>query len=397
MAKSVDRSRGNAFGTRTSRLCCGDQSIYWDDFAVSIDVAQYLGRHEGFQSVENWEQSFPTRLHSFRVDREFGYYLRLLKVLEHMRSYECSDHRDKVFAALGMAADVGLDEIKPDYQKSVEDVYTDVVRFVLGASELHCFDFLGYVVRPEGLDPNSELWVRYKDLPTWVPDWRTQISSHAIFKHKDTDHPSSERLFCAGGSSKAEAIIDGRKLLVKGLLIDAVKSTSSVCNSNLSEGGLTIPRKWRESMSQTEPYIRGESVCEAFDRTIVTDVVQEEEPHDNLYRRDHRVDWFLLEGDALLLDEGDMRRRHLLEVSVNRVTYGRRMFWTDRGYLGIGPASMAEHDIICLFFGGQVLYVLRDAGLGVYECVGECYVHGLMDGEALTFAEKLQDHTFAII
>jgi Heterokaryon incompatibility protein (HET) len=149
-------------------LLCGNQSIYWDDFAVSIDIAQYLGKHNGFQAFENWQQSFPTRLYSFRVDRESGYYLRLLRVLEHMRSYECSDDRDKVFAALGMAANVSLDDITPDYQTSVEDVYTDVVRFALGASEFHCFDFLGYLVQPEGLDPASRMWARHKDLPTWV-------------------------------------------------------------------------------------------------------------------------------------------------------------------------------------------------------------------------------------
>jgi hypothetical protein len=149
-------------------LLCGNKSIYWDDFAVSIDIAQCLGRHEGFQTFENWNQVFPTRLHAFRVERESGYYLRLLKVLEEMRSYECGDDRDKVFAALGMAADVNLDDFTPDYNKSVGEVYTDVVRFMLGASELHSFDFLGYIVRPEGLDPDSKMGTRYKDLPTWV-------------------------------------------------------------------------------------------------------------------------------------------------------------------------------------------------------------------------------------
>ena len=147
---------------------CGNASIHWDDFAISIDIAQCLGRHEGFQTFENWHQAFPTRLHSFRVDRESGYYLRLLKVLEEMRPYDCGDDRDKVFAALGMAADVILEDFAPDYKKSVEEVYTDVVRFTLGASEFHSFDFLGYIVRPEGLDPDSKMWIRYSDLPTWV-------------------------------------------------------------------------------------------------------------------------------------------------------------------------------------------------------------------------------------
>jgi len=157
-------------------LLCGNQSIYWDDFAISIDIAQCLGRHEDFQTFENWHQGFPTRLHSFRVDRQSGYYLRLLKVLEVMRPYECGDDRDKVFAALGMAADVTSEDVAPDYEKSVGEVYTDIVRLTLGTSDLHSFDFLGYIVRPEGLDPESKMWVRYNDLPTWVCTSKPLIS-----------------------------------------------------------------------------------------------------------------------------------------------------------------------------------------------------------------------------
>jgi len=34
-----------------------------------------------------------------------------------------------------------------------------------------------------------------------------------------------------------------------------------------------------------------------------------------------------------------------------------------------------------IFFGGEVLYLLRSIG-GTSHFIGECYVHGLMDGEA---------------
>jgi hypothetical protein len=37
-------------------------------------------------------------------------------------------------------------------------------------------------------------------------------------------------------------------------------------------------------------------------------------------------------------------------------------------------------DVLAL--GGSVLYILRPRG-NEYEFIGECYVHGLMDGEAL--------------
>jgi len=195
---------------------------------------------------------------------------------------------------------------------------------------------------------------------------------------------------------KTQARIDGRNLLANGVRIDAVQSLCPVCDMNLSEAGLKIQKGWRETMPQKD-YRSGGSVLEAFDHTIVTDVVQAAEPHDNLFRRNYRVDWSLIEQDPSGLEEQEMRERHFLEVAIARTTYGRRIFWTKQGYLGIGPASMMDNDVICIFYGGQLLYVLRDAGLGTYECIGECYVHGLMDGEALTEQEIPKEETFTVM
>ena len=54
--------------------------------------------------------------------------------------------------------------------------------------------------------------------------------------------------------------------------------------------------------------------------------------------------------------------------------------------MGLVPAAARLGDRIVLIFGGSVLYVLRPReGLlaSQYEFVGECYIHGLMDGEVL--------------
>jgi hypothetical protein len=41
-------------------------------------------------------------------------------------------------------------------------------------------------------------------------------------------------------------------------------------------------------------------------------------------------------------------------------------------------------DILCIFLGGNVPFILRPLGDGSYELVGEAYVHGVMDGEFMT-------------
>ena len=45
---------------------------------------------------------------------------------------------------------------------------------------------------------------------------------------------------------------------------------------------------------------------------------------------------------------------------------------------------MKAGDIVCILFGGRVPYVLRHTDPeNIYRIVGECYVNGIMNGEAI--------------
>ena len=70
-------------------------------------------------------------------------------------------------------------------------------------------------------------------------------------------------------------------------------------------------------------------------------------------------------------------------LDLSRIITGRRFFWTRSGFMGIGPAAAKANDTICVLFGGQVLYVIRAKDGERHEFIGECYVHGFMDGEAV--------------
>lgn len=51
-------------------------------------------------------------------------------------------------------------------------------------------------------------------------------------------------------------------------------------------------------------------------------------------------------------------------------------------------------DQVCILFGGNTPFVLRPCN-EYYQLVGECYIHGMMDGEAMAFSNdgrvKLQE------
>jgi hypothetical protein len=62
--------------------------------------------------------------------------------------------------------------------------------------------------------------------------------------------------------------------------------------------------------------------------------------------------------------------------------FNRSFFVTSDGRLGIGPAEIRRGDTISIIFGGAVPYILRAQGTH-YVLIGESYVHGLMDGQAV--------------
>lgn len=118
-----------ALSADSTLLYCGDRVVRWP----TLRVALHLGHQIALRQTETTSLSFdsmaPIRLDQFRVDCEAGTFGRLFTALALLRTFECRDPRDKLYAALGLAADVSAEDIIPDYTKSVEEVYHDIVNF----------------------------------------------------------------------------------------------------------------------------------------------------------------------------------------------------------------------------------------------------------------------------
>lgn len=81
----------------------------------------------------------------------------------------------------------------------------------------------------------------------------------------------------------------------------------------------------------------------------------------------------------------------------------KRRFFTARSidlrksdsYFGLGSPNVKVGDLVCIFFGCSVPVVVRGIREGesqFYQFIGECYVHGMMDGEAV--ADKQPNHPY---
>lgn len=71
-----------------------------------------------------------------------------------------------------------------------------------------------------------------------------------------------------------------------------------------------------------------------------------------------------------------------LNEALVRACMDRRFFITKNRYMGMGPETMKEGDIVAVLFSGKVPFVLRPTGAH-YRFIGDCYVSGLMKGKAV--------------
>jgi hypothetical protein len=69
------------------------------------------------------------------------------------------------------------------------------------------------------------------------------------------------------------------------------------------------------------------------------------------------------------------------EGSHSQWCQGRQFFVATNGFMGWCPLAARVGDVVGLFAGCRIPYVLRAGERGRWRIVGDAYVHGIMDGE----------------
>ena len=68
---------------------------------------------------------------------------------------------------------------------------------------------------------------------------------------------------------------------------------------------------------------------------------------------------------------------------------------TDNGSVVMGPPESCCGDVVCILFGSDCPFIVRQTTDDAFQLIGECYVHGLMKGEVLNRVET-EDFVFNI-
>ena len=88
----------------------------------------------------------------------------------------------------------------------------------------------------------------------------------------------------------------------------------------------------------------------------------------------------ILEGDDTIRGAQNAYRDSVFNTSA-----GNSLCRTANGYLAWIPPRVRSGDYICIFAGVPCPFVVRERPEGDHTLVGNAYVHGIMDGEALNF------------
>ncbi|KAF2492760.1 HET-domain-containing protein [Lophium mytilinum] len=305
---------------------------------------------------------------------------------------QASDPRDLVFALLGLSSDASEIGIAADYSKPLKQVFLEVALALITQIGLQVITWKNFT-RTSG----TPLKIR-----SWVPDWsqpflkplakfgrndrRTRFeacaktTSQSRFITSDEIHP----IFCVSG-----AIVD--KIIAVGALNNLILAKSDLRHIQTT---YRTQARWLDELQRLSTLYasthRGFANDDARWRTSVTNLELNKQGKYTLASDSMRRGYYLFVAGTL---------KHLAKLSddvILALNYwkmlvaqcaGRRFFLAEKGHLGLGPPdAVPGHDVVILL-GLNMPLVLSKNEDGTYKLVGEAYIHGIMDGEAMPGAE----------
>lgn len=422
-------------GTKTpATLIWGDATIDWDTLA---SVCERLKSYHHLRSTLGITTSDISFLFQRFIEPDENTYhanrFNFVYELQRARHLHFSDQRDRIFAFLGHYSvhshhplGCGPVSIVADYTKTVEQTYIDVAVRILRANLAAAYIVLAAVQHPRHslpscsrtgiqVDMSSEAWLLDEQrLPSWVPDWRWSesiILAEPICQHRA--HSDS--------TAKLEIMEEDHLVLrVHGVEIDTVEACSRPLHfkdfyrkRTPDQPVTTIEYLWHDICKKgrfnlNDRYLNGHAAFFAFMQTLSNGCVQaaghERRPYheisDQLWLQ--KAARYIIETLGVFDDvANDVRRTAGRIESENdhekwsrwatSASDGRIFAGTKMGYYVLGPTALEPGDIVCVLFGSKVPFCLRPMGRR-YLLVGECYVHGLMKGEAIDMLARNELH-----
>ncbi|KAL9611450.1 MAG: hypothetical protein Q9167_003887 [Letrouitia subvulpina] len=349
---------------------------------------------------ETWNHQTPVTL--FRLRRLFS-------------AFQATEKRDLFYALLGLVTSWGASTpLYPDYGIHLRESATQAV--------FKCISKHG------GLDflQGESFFRRQEDTPTWIPDAHfTSVPSQWVIVEQ-------RRLRIYSGFSASASISQDTSqlsvtangtLICQSLMVDKIDKVGPVSEPlEHFEEAPDVFRQWMDMIGlgirdwPEKPPPEG-SINDVFWKTILNDSVELDTSESPFYRRTKDEDYVALRGlwEMFLGPLGQILTATLpLSVeSYDEVMskapgtvyhllvclWQRRMFITERGWIGLAPQQASPVDEIHILLGAPSPFILRPLDgtskekdqaemLPFYTVVGNGYLHNIMSGEAFKGDQK---------
>ncbi|KAH0538457.1 hypothetical protein FGG08_004955 [Glutinoglossum americanum] len=341
---------------------------------------------------------------------------------------QVTDERDRVYGLLGLLPRYIASRIEPNYSKSAESVFCDLSKAILGATGSYDEVLRGNLSNSPGL-------------PSWATDLR-QIDNSYEHYNKASGYlkPHSAFLSCRTWRSYFDYEIPDRWkpvfqfsedediLTVRAIRVGSVDGTGGFA-TRCTEPFIVIKVAAKESSREVYQYPEDESMERVLLRVMHGNVGYEDkegaslleipwfegmEPDPPMVEKLNNFGWGeTLKSDQFRIFQGfrhwkadfklwggrDFRSFFPTEVKqCNQpgitkalraaVSVTERTFiTTSQGYLGSTSMPVRSGDLIYIVPGCSFPVLLRPKA-ECFEVIGECYVEGMMSGEALQWVEE---------
>ncbi|TGO52093.1 hypothetical protein BOTNAR_0335g00040 [Botryotinia narcissicola] len=415
--------------SRAFRLLWGDFEIPGDLFTQGLENAARNGMNsQGLESSGPRLDLQRLECILWRTENEPGDLLNL--ILATFR-HQATDGRDKIFALIGLSNDGG---IVPDYDQTETSLFKDFALQEIMRSGLKILSYV-YVT-----DPTQDT------KPFWVPRWHASNKKILTTSLVGRNFNASNR-----HDMIRDTTSDSQLLVLKGIHIDEVEDVScqftyddpGIIPAILScfevvtrnEGLFQTNRgAYTSFFDETFQPFKDDTYIDSFMlmaiKVPLTMIIDSEDNRDVLvpllpllqaamdaspsittgtpsslaeryeplravfeemfpHNPEQASSYFNICKIVLGIsrEQGDPQRWRF-KRSFSACVPNRRFFMTKTGYIGLGPSCMEPGDSVCILFGGTTSYVIRPTStVDEYLFLGDSYVHGIMEGEAMTMYE----------
>ncbi|KAK6607425.1 hypothetical protein H4I96_03660 [Botrytis cinerea] len=350
--------------------------------------------------------------------------LLLSEVLEIIGPHiAVTDPRDRIYGLLGLANSC---DIIPDYTLSRTQVYTQAAKNILSSGN---FNYLGVFSGDEITSSN--------DAPSWATDLDL-IAEHSFGVRPLTIYDNDKYCYKAATdlTSNLRFHDNDRVLSARGVIVGDIDTCGQVMDANThshfeilgqwedtmlrrfrcdhlvasqsensgtimgvdttlggwSEGTLDKDdwetsilnlRQARGSMKHQESYVAGGTLTEAYCRTLLMNKILSESDTLERFYDDHVPEYnedMCKPTPTELKRMSMLRESRMFDKNLEESIRGRRLFITSKGHIGLGHQQVEKGDVLCVLSGSPVPHILRLYG-DYWTVVGQCYSHGLMNGE----------------